>query len=120
MPGPALRSEAPPRQSQSSLATPRMGAFALKPTQTLDANVGAAYARTKIGVLLLNLGGPDDLDAVEPFLYNLFSDPEIITRGWPVESGPLGGATARQPSLLGWFHRGQRTHEESPSSDLQP
>eukprot|EP00320_Phaeocystis_rex_P004499 CAMPEP_0119087368 /NCGR_PEP_ID=MMETSP1178-20130426/141476_1 /TAXON_ID=33656 /ORGANISM="unid sp, Strain CCMP2000" /LENGTH=95 /DNA_ID=CAMNT_0007070575 /DNA_START=1 /DNA_END=284 /DNA_ORIENTATION=- len=56
-----------------------MGAFALKPTQTLDANVGAAYKRTKIGVLLLNLGGPDDLDAVEPFLYNLFSDPEIIT-----------------------------------------
>lgn len=45
-----------------------MGAFALKPTVTLDANVGAAYEKTKIGVLLLNLGGPDDLDAVEPFL----------------------------------------------------
>jgi len=31
-----------------------------------------------IGVVLLNLGGPDTLDAVEPFLYNLFSDPDII------------------------------------------
>ncbi|CAN5392471.1 ferrochelatase [soil metagenome] len=31
-----------------------------------------------IGVVLLNLGGPDSLGAVEPFLYNLFSDPDII------------------------------------------
>jgi ferrochelatase len=29
-------------------------------------------------VILLNLGGPDDLDAVEPFLVRLFSDREII------------------------------------------
>jgi protoporphyrin/coproporphyrin ferrochelatase len=32
----------------------------------------------KIGVVLLNLGGPDSLDAVEPFLNNLFNDPDII------------------------------------------
>lgn len=32
----------------------------------------------KIGVVLLNLGGPDSLDAVKPFLYNLFNDPDII------------------------------------------
>ena len=32
----------------------------------------------KIGVVLFQLGGPDSLDAVEPFLYNLFSDPDII------------------------------------------
>lgn len=32
----------------------------------------------RIGVVLLNLGGPDSLDAVEPFLFNLFNDPEII------------------------------------------
>jgi protoporphyrin/coproporphyrin ferrochelatase len=30
------------------------------------------------GVLLFNLGGPENLDEVRPFLYNLFSDPEII------------------------------------------
>ncbi|MFN6963007.1 MAG: ferrochelatase [Pyrinomonadaceae bacterium] len=31
-----------------------------------------------IGVVMLNLGGPDSLEAVEPFLFNLFSDPDII------------------------------------------
>ena len=31
-----------------------------------------------IGVILLNLGGPDTLDDVEPFLVNLFSDRKII------------------------------------------
>ncbi len=29
-------------------------------------------------VVLLQLGGPDSLEAVEPFLYNLFVDPDII------------------------------------------
>ena len=29
-------------------------------------------------VVLLNLGGPDSLAAVRPFLYNLFSDPDIF------------------------------------------
>ncbi len=29
-------------------------------------------------VILLNLGGPDSLIAIEPFLYNLFSDPDIF------------------------------------------
>jgi ferrochelatase len=32
----------------------------------------------KIAVVLFQLGGPDSADAVEPFLYNLFSDPDII------------------------------------------
>ncbi len=31
-----------------------------------------------IGVVLLNLGGPEKLADVEPFLYNLFSDRQII------------------------------------------
>jgi protoporphyrin/coproporphyrin ferrochelatase len=30
------------------------------------------------GVLLLNLGGPENLQDVRPFLFNLFSDPDII------------------------------------------
>ena len=30
------------------------------------------------GVVLFQLGGPDSLQAIEPFLYNLFSDPDII------------------------------------------
>lgn len=32
----------------------------------------------KIGVVLFQLGGPDSLAAVEPFLFNLFLDPDII------------------------------------------
>lgn len=32
----------------------------------------------KTGVLLLNLGGPDCLENVKPFLFNLFADPDII------------------------------------------
>ena len=32
----------------------------------------------KLGVILFQLGGPDSLDAIEPFLYNLFCDPDII------------------------------------------
>lgn len=32
----------------------------------------------RVGVVLFQLGGPDTLEAIEPFLYNLFSDPDII------------------------------------------
>eukprot|EP00798_Chlamydomonas_sp_ICE-L_P003892 gene3892-13961_t len=38
----------------------------------------------KVGVLLLNLGGPETLDDVRPFLYNLFADPDIIRLPKPV------------------------------------
>lgn len=31
-----------------------------------------------IAVVLFQLGGPDSVEAVEPFLYNLFKDPDII------------------------------------------
>jgi protoporphyrin/coproporphyrin ferrochelatase len=35
----------------------------------------------QIGVILLNLGGPENLSDVAPFLYNLFSDRDIIRLG---------------------------------------
>ena len=37
-------------------------------------------ARTsrRVGIVLFQLGGPDTLEAIEPFLYNLFCDPDII------------------------------------------
>ena len=44
----------------------------------------------KPGVLLFNLGGPETLKDVRPFLYNLFSDPEIIR----VKFAPLRKAIA--------------------------
>jgi ferrochelatase len=37
--------------------------------------------RNNIGVVLLNLGGPERLEDVEPFLFNLFSDRMIIRLG---------------------------------------
>ncbi len=48
----------------------------------------------KTGILLLNLGGPDSLDAVRPFLYNLFSDREIIRLGPAFLQKPLAGLIA--------------------------
>ncbi|XP_009626129.1 ferrochelatase-2, chloroplastic [Nicotiana tomentosiformis] len=45
------------------------GSIAESPSQTTE---------EKIGVLLLNLGGPDTLHDVQPFLFNLFADPDII------------------------------------------
>jgi ferrochelatase len=42
-----------------------------------------------IGVIFLNLGGPDSLQAVRPFLFNLFSDREIIRLGPPFLQKPL-------------------------------
>jgi ferrochelatase len=43
-------------------------------------------AKPKTGILLLNLGGPDSLEAVRPFLIRLFSDREIIR----LPGGPIG------------------------------
>lgn len=42
-------------------------------------------ART--AVVIFNLGGPDSLEAIQPFLFNLFNDPSII----------------RQPRLVRWL-----------------
>jgi ferrochelatase len=44
----------------------------------------------KLGVLVFNLGGPESLRDVKPFLYRLFSDPEIIRIKW----SPLRKAVA--------------------------
>ena len=44
---------------------------------------------SRVGVLLLNLGGPEKLEDVQPFLFNLFSDPEIIRIPFPALQKPL-------------------------------
>lgn len=36
---------------------------------------------TKLGIILLNMGGPTSLESVRPFLQNLFNDPEIFSFG---------------------------------------
>ncbi|MBU6230294.1 MAG: ferrochelatase [Cyanobacteria bacterium REEB459] len=43
----------------------------------------------RVGVLLLNLGGPESLEDVQPFLFNLFADPEIIRLPLPWLQRPL-------------------------------
>lgn len=42
---------------------------------------GAMKTSLRTGVLLLNLGGPQRLEDVRPFLFNLFSDRQIIRLG---------------------------------------
>ncbi|MEB3241426.1 MAG: ferrochelatase [Synechococcus sp.] len=44
---------------------------------------------TRVGVVLLNLGGPERIQDVGPFLYNLFADPEIIRLPIPQLQKPL-------------------------------
>lgn len=46
-------------------------------------------ASAPLAVVALNLGGPDSLDAVEPFLRNLFGDPDVIQLGWARPLQPL-------------------------------
>lgn len=38
----------------------------------------------KLAIVMFNLGAPDRLEAVRPFLVNLFSDPAILELPWPV------------------------------------
>jgi protoporphyrin/coproporphyrin ferrochelatase len=50
----------------------------------------------RIGVVLFQLGGPDSAAAVEPFLYNLFCDPDIIDfPGASIARKPLARLIAR-------------------------
>jgi ferrochelatase len=60
----------------------------------------------KIAIVLFNLGGPDSLEAVQPFLRNLFSDPAII--GLPAWLRlPLARfiAARRTPKALGIYEK---------------
>ncbi|PYU07896.1 MAG: ferrochelatase, partial [Acidobacteria bacterium] len=50
--------------------------------------------KKRVGVVLFQLGGPDSLEAVGPFLYNLFCDPDIIPLG------PLGVVLRRPMAKL--------------------
>jgi ferrochelatase len=49
----------------------------------------------KIAIILFNLGGPDSLEAVQPFLRNLFGDPAIL-RVPSFIRGPLASFLARR------------------------
>jgi len=53
--------------------------------------------KKRVGIVLFQLGGPDSLDTVEPFLRNLFLDPDIIPLG-PANfiRGPLARYIAKK------------------------
>lgn len=58
-----------------------------------------------LGVLLFNLGGPETLADVRPFLFNLFSDPEIIRLRVRALQKPLAWliATSRHKKSSGYY-----------------
>src|SRR3954467_6169449 len=61
----------------------------------------------KVGVLLFNLGGPETLRDVKPFLYRLFSDPEIIHVKWsPLRKAiAYAIATLRRKTSEGYYRQ---------------
>src|SRR5213078_2975501 len=61
----------------------------------------------KVGVLLFNLGGPETLQDVKPFLYRLFSDPEIIRIRWGPARKALAYtiATLRRRTSEGYYRQ---------------
>ena len=91
----------------------------------------------KTAIVLFNLGGPDSLDAVKPFLYNLFSDKAIIGAPTPIRqmlaalissrrapiardiysqmggSSPILPETEKQAEVLGKFLKDSRGLAES-------
>ena len=52
--------------------------------------------KEKIAVILLNMGGPTRLEDVRPFLYNIFSDREIIRLGPALLQKPIAWYIARK------------------------
>ena len=63
--------------------------------------------KMKVGVLLFNLGGPETLQDVKPFLYRLFSDPEIIRIKWGPARKALAYtiATLRRKKSEGYYRQ---------------
>ncbi|TYH45923.1 hypothetical protein ES332_D11G299400v1 [Gossypium tomentosum] len=55
----------------------RVGVYTLGENDVVESHHSHAMEE-KFGALLLNLGGPETLKDVQPFLYNLFVDPDII------------------------------------------
>ena len=60
-----------------------------------------------IGILLFNLGGPETLADVRPFLFNLFSDPDIIRLPWRALQKPLAWmiSTQRYKLSRGYYEK---------------
>ncbi|PPD97436.1 hypothetical protein GOBAR_DD05552 [Gossypium barbadense] len=66
------------QRNEQNLLSVGVGAEALVTSNAPGVSNEPLVAEEKIGVLLLNLGGPENLEDVQPFLFNLFADPDII------------------------------------------
>jgi len=66
-----------------------------------------AADQTPVGVILLNLGGPERVEDVRPFLYNLFSDRLIIRLGPSFLQRPIAWwiAKRRAPKSQGYYRQ---------------
>ena len=62
--------------------------------------------KSRVGVLLLNFGGPETLDDVKPFLYHLFADPEVVRLPFIIRE-PLARLMAmfRQKTSRGYYQK---------------
>lgn len=58
----------------------------------------------KIAVVLFNLGGPDSIEAVEPFLYNLFCDPDIFNLPFGQKLFAKLISSRRAPKIVGEYN----------------
>jgi ferrochelatase len=68
-------------------------------------------SRRRVAVVLFNLGGPDSLKAVRPFLFNLFRDKAIITAP-AIARYPLAAliaATRNRPAMANYALMGGRS-----------
>ncbi|MFO7782835.1 MAG: ferrochelatase, partial [Spirochaetia bacterium] len=77
---------------------PRMVNGEFFPTSTLGVESGET-----VGVVLLNLGGPDSPETVEPFLYNLFMDPAIIDFSQVIYLQARGRARQAFSKIISYF-----------------
>jgi ferrochelatase len=61
----------------------------------------------RIGVLLFNLGGPERLEDVRPFLFNLFADPDIIRLPFRAMQKPIAWliSTQRYKKSRGYYEK---------------
>ena len=62
------------------------------------------HPQVKTGIVMLNLGGPATLDAVQPFLLELFADREIIQLPFQRWLGPFI-AKRRTPKVQGLYEQ---------------
>lgn len=59
----------------------------------------------RVGVVLLNLGGPKDLSQIEPFLVRLLSDPMVVPIPWPVRTWLARRIARRRAPMVAEHYR---------------